>query len=314
MVERVSEQTLQVFADLVELLENCQRLVGFSVDQRVGQCGHLLVRHQAKHRQHILLGDLVPAERDQLIERTLGVAQSAFGTTRNRGQRLVVNRDLLLLCNLLEMLDDEVRRDAAQIKSLAARQDGRQHFLWLGRREEKLYVRRRLFERFQQRVEGFLREHMHFVDDVDLELAARRSVPDRVPKFAHFVDAAVAGAVDFQYVERTALGDLLTVVALVARFGRRTFHTVQCLGEDARGGSLADAARADEEVGVGQPVLFDGVLQRGGDMLLSNHVVELLWPPFAGQHLVLLWHSLLARKRDGRAPRFDKRRRFACCG
>src|SRR5207244_12308324 len=35
---------------------------------------------------------------------------------------------------------------------------------------------------------------------------------------------------------------------------------------------------------------------RGGDMLLSNHVVELLRPPFAGEHLVLLCHCLLVKK------------------
>jgi hypothetical protein len=61
---------------------------------------------------------------------------------------------------------------------------------------------------------------------------------------------------------------------------------VEGLGEDARRRGLADAAGAGEEEGVGDAVLFDGVGQRLGDVLLADEVIELLGSPLAGQDQV----------------------------
>jgi len=43
---------------------------------------------------------------------------------------------------------------------------------------------------------------------------------------------------------------------------------------------------------VRQTVFLNGVLQRGGDVLLSHHLVELLRAPFPRQNLVLLSHEV----------------------
>ena len=100
---------------------------------------------------------------------------------------------------------------------------------------------------------------------------------------------ALAGD-NFENVERIAGSDFLAIVADVARRGGRAFAAVERLGEDAGDGGLADAARADEEVGVREPALLDGVFERGGDVVLADHFVELLWSPFAGEYLILLCH------------------------
>ena len=78
----------------------------------------------------------------------------------------------------------------------------------------------RLFQRLEQRVERLVREHVHFVDDVDLEAGAAGPDVDVLPQLADLVDAAVAGAVDLQHVDVVARGDGLADVALVA--GRRS--------------------------------------------------------------------------------------------
>ena len=49
-------------------------------------------------------------------------------------------------------------------------------------------------------------------------------------------------------------------------------RAVEAFGEDAGDGGFAGAARADEQVGVGDPVLLDGVGQGLRDMLLPHHV------------------------------------------
>ena len=58
--------------------------------------------------------------------------------------------------------------------------------------------------------------------------------------------------------------------ALVAGLGSVGVEAVDGLGEDAGAGGLAHAARAAEEVGMGQLSPFDGVAERGGDMFLPD--------------------------------------------
>ncbi len=58
---------------------------------------------------------------------------------------------------------------------------------------------------------------------------------------------------------------------------------VEGLGQDARGGGLADAARPGEQVGMGDAVAFQGVDQGLGHRFLADEVGELLRPIAAGQ-------------------------------
>ena len=70
------------------------------------------------------------------------------------GQRLVLGRHLFLLGDGAEMFDQAIRRHAAQIESLAARQHGDRHLADFRGGEDELHMFRRLFQRLQQRVEG----------------------------------------------------------------------------------------------------------------------------------------------------------------
>ena len=119
----------------------------------LGKFGHRLLAGESEDIQHVALRDLVAAKRDQLIEHRFRVAQSAIRAARDRMRRRRLERDLLFSGDELQMLRDQVRRDAVQIETLAAAQDRRQDLLRLGRREDEFHVRRRLFERLEQRVE-----------------------------------------------------------------------------------------------------------------------------------------------------------------
>ena len=86
----------------------------------------------------------------------------------------------------------------------------------------------------QQRVEGLLGQHVDFVDDVNLETASTWANGDVGTQLADFVDAAVAGTVNFQHVHVLTNGDRLASVTLVARLGGRAFFTVQTFCENPR--------------------------------------------------------------------------------
>ena len=186
----------------------------------------------------------------------------------------------------LQMIGDQVCRNAVEIEALAAAQDRRQNFLRLGRRENELHVRRRLFQRLEQRVERGGRKHVHFVDEIDLVTAFGRRVTHVVAQLAHVFDAVIARAVDLDDVEAVAAGDLLAVIAHAARRHGRSFHAVERLGQNSRGRGFTDAARSDEQIGVREPVLLDRVLERARDVRLPDQIVKGLGAIFSGEDLV----------------------------
>jgi hypothetical protein len=96
------------------------------------------------------------------------------------------------------------RRHLLEIELQAARQHGHRDFLRIGRRQDELDVLRRLFERLQHRVERRVREHVHFVDDIDLEATTRRRIDRVLEQLAHLVDLGIGRRIDFQQVDKAA--------------------------------------------------------------------------------------------------------------
>ena len=142
------------------------------------------------------------------------------------------------------------RGNPAQIKPLAAREDRRQNLFRVGRGEHELHVRGRLLQRFQQRVERRRREHVNFVNDVNLELRIGRRVFAGLAQFAHLFHAVVARAVNFQHVQRAAFGDFLHARIIVVEIHLRAAGAIQAFGENAGDGGFAGAARPAKQIGV----------------------------------------------------------------
>ncbi len=112
-------------------------------------------------------------------------------------------------------------------------------------------MRGRLFQRLKQGIEGGGGEHVHFVDDIDLVTPLVGGKVDLVAQVAHVVDAGVGGGVDLDQVQEAPLEDGLAVRALAAGTGSQVIvQAVDRLGQDARQGGLAGAARPGEQVGV----------------------------------------------------------------
>lgn len=129
---------------------------------------------------------------------------------------------------------------------------------------------RGLLERLQKGVEGGRREHVDLVDDEDRVAAHLGDDPHLVDERADVLDRVVRGGVELVDVERAPLVEGAARFALVAGLGSVGVEAVDGLGEDAGAGGLAHAARATEEVGMGQLSPFDGVAERGGDMFLPD--------------------------------------------
>ena len=157
--------------------------------------------------------------------------------------------------------------------------------LRIGGRQYELDVARRLFERFQHRIEGVAREHVHFVDDVDLEAPAGRRVERVFQQLAHVVDLRIRGSVEFDQVDVAAGVDIGAGAALAAGLGADAGFAIERLGDNARQRGLADAAGAGEQVGVMQPLLGERIGQRPDDVLLPDQFGKRFGPPLAGEDL-----------------------------
>ena len=148
-------------------------------------------------------------------------------------------------------------------------------------------MRRRLFQRLEQGVEGPRAQHVDFVDDVDLVGSPRGRIAHVVAQVAHLVHVVVRGAVDFDHVEAVARDDFLARIALVAGIGvLAALLAIQRLRQQARGGRLARAARSHEQVRVRHAVRLDRARERLDHVVLADHLLELLRAPFARQNFV----------------------------
>ena len=208
---------------------------------------------------------------------------------------------MLAADEVAQLANDIVEFHGPEAEVLATRPNGLGDVFGLRCSKHEDDVIGRLFQRLQERI--------GFVEDVDFEAVPRGTVPGALAKFTNFVDAAIGGGVDFDYIDRVSSADFGTGFANSAGLGHRVIFraAVQGRGQDAGDCSLADAPVAAEDVAMGGASLLDRVLQGPGDVLLADDLGELLWTVFAGQDSV--GHereSLIIRDAGNQSPHGHK--------
>ena len=292
--QRVAKMAQQLFEQLsgfdafgqrgVQFGDGSARVVAY---QMIHQRCHPRIVGRAEHGVDAGRRDLLGAESEQLFQQRLAVAHRAGGASGQNRQGLGLDVGAFGLDDLPESLDDRLLPDAREVEALAAREDRDRNLRRLGGAEDELHVLGRLFQRFQKRVERLAREHVDFVDDVDLAAGPAGANADVLTQLTDLVDAPVAGPVDLQHVDVAAGADALAHVAAVAGRGRGALFAIECLGQDPRCRGLADAPSAGEQIGMADPIRGDRARERSGDVLLTDQLIERLWPVAAGNDDVL---------------------------
>ena len=144
----------------------------------------------------------------------------------------------------------------------------------------------RLFQRLEQRIGRFLRQHVHLVDDVNFEAPLRRRVTDVVAQLSHVIDPTIARCVQLNDIEAVSARDLPTIIAFATWRHCRPVDAIERFCQDARRRGFSGPARPDKKIGVSQTILFDRILECAGNVCLPNNIVECLGPVFAGENLV----------------------------
>ena len=245
---------------------------------------------------------------DRLVEQRQRVAHRAFGDPGDQRQRLGLGGDAFGGADLAQMGDHPPGLDAPQIEADAARAHGDRHFLDLGGREQELDVLGRLLERLQQAIEGLLREHVHFVDDIDLGARRNRAIARVLDDLAHVVDAGMGGGVHLDHVDVAQLHDRLAMDAELGHVDARPVDLarqgiVEGAGQDARRRRLADAAHAGQDIGLVDAAGGEGIGERAHHRLLADQVLEAHGPVFPRQHPIGLAGGAAAASVRGRANR-----------
>ena len=289
-IGEIGQDDGRIGADIVlgaELVEGLGNAAGHQVLEQVDDAGAV---GEAQHGAHRFRGDRAGAMGDRLIEDRLGVAHRTLGGTRDHAKRGILGLDLLQLSDARQIVLDGDGVDSAQVEALAARQDGDRHLANLGGGEDELHMLRRLLERLQQAVEGLVREHVDFVDDVDLVARRNRAVAHLLDDLADVVDAGMGGGVHLDHVDMAAFHDGF---AMLARHGEidlrpvdRVGLVVERAGKNARGGRLADPAHAGQHPGLGDTAGGERVGQRAHHRLLPDQVGEIARAVFARENAI----------------------------
>ena len=204
MLEQIGDEASEILALLGELLEERQRTGRVAVDDEVADPEERLLLDRAEELEHRLHRDLALGRRGQLVERRHRVAEAAARRAGDQRERRLGRLDPLAFGDALQVADDLRQPRPREDERLAARADGRQHLLQLGRAEDEDEVGRRLLDQLQQRVERGVRELVRLVEDVDLVAALDRLQDDALADLADVVDPALGGGVHLDDVERRA--------------------------------------------------------------------------------------------------------------
>ena len=298
----------QVITEAIDRPTALQRAI-----QRLKRAGRIALRHAIHHRKRELVvrrgddltchlgGDTLRVVGQQLVQKRERIAHGTVGQACDPSQDAFLRADPFRVDDLLEMLGDRRGVDRPEVEALTPTLNRGGDLLRLRRGEDELDVRRRLLERLQQRVERPGAEHVHFVDDVDLESRAGRPEVRVAPQLADVVHAGVARGVDLHHVDILADRDGPARLALTARRRGRLVvrQAVERLGQNPGHRRLADTARAGEQVAVVHTPGGDGVLQRGGQCLLPDDLVEGVAPVGSGENTIR--HSRLSSDARGNA-------------
>lgn len=169
---------------------------------------------------------------------------------------------------------------------------------------------------FRKALNAALREHVYLVDDEYRVLADLRNHAHLLYQVAYVLDGVVRRGVEFVDVERASLVERAARVALVARLRTDGVKTVDCLGEDAGAGGLADSARSAKQIGVSQLVALDCIFQRRGDVLLPDDACECRRTVFSCRYYELLHNhckgSRFFDKSETNLRRFGYLSEFLC--
>ncbi len=284
--EHLGQYATPVWPLLCKVAHGLEQRPRIALQQRLQHPIDLAVIEAAEHGPHVGGHHFAFAKGNSLVGQAHGIAHRPIGSATEQPQRVGFERHVFGRQYMAQVLDHTLRAHVLQRELQATRQDGRRQLLRVGGGEDELNVGRWLFQRLEQGVERVRGQHVHFVDQVNLEAPAARCVLHVIEQLAGVLDLGPAGSVDLDQVDEAALVDLPAHRTRTAGRGGNARLTVEAFGDDPRNGGLAHAARTSEQVGMVQALVVQGIDQGLEHMGLADHFAERARTPFTCKNLI----------------------------
>src|SRR6266571_4515447 len=183
---------------------------------------------------------------------------------------------MLLSSNEVQVLDDLAGGNPLEVETLAAREDGGEHFMYIGCRQHEDHIVRRLLKSFEQGIKCLRREHVGFVKHIDLVFACRRRHHHFFAQVTNAVNATIGGGINLDDIEGVARRNLPALLAYVARFAILWIEAIDGFSQQASGTCLASASWPGKEIGMRRLTTTQRIFERANDWFLTNEVIKCL--------------------------------------
>ena len=235
-----------------------------------------------------------------MVEQALRIAQASLGPLGHHVHGVGLDRDRFLLSDPGEVSFQGIQGDAAEIKSLAAAENGGQHPLGIGGGQHEHHPRRWFLQGFQQCVEGGGGKHVALVHHIHLPAGLHWCEARTLDQVADVVDTGVGGSIDFDDIESCARRDRGAELAATTGFGGGAVaaEAVERAGQDAGAGGFTGAPWPAEQICGRDAIAAQGMAEGGRNGVLPHQLVEPLGAVLVMQRLVGLAHATGMMPRD----------------
>ena len=277
MNSKFARKLQQIFAALKQRVYRGKKRRNVSLSQ--SHCG-IVNKRTGRLAQNVadrLLRNDATAVNRELLKRRQSVTHAAARMTNNKVNSCIFVGKAFVFADVDQVFCHLISGNGAEVKTLHAGKNSCKNFLRIGGTHDKRHVRRRLLQRLKQGVKRRRGKHVHLVDDVDLALAAHRSVTSaRNNLFSHVINTGVRSGVNLKNVWMLASGNQLTVLTSAVGQVTRSLVTENGFCQQSSHSGLTCAARSAEQVCVAELLLQDRSLKGADHMLLANYLLKRL--------------------------------------
>lgn len=211
-----------------------------------------------------------------LFEERERISESSSCDPRDELESFLLCYDFLLFADELEACDDVFFRDFPKVESECTRTYGLRNLLDLSRREDEFHMRRRFFERLEERIKCSRREHMDLVDDVDFIFSLIGFESGLFDEITDILDAVIARSVDLDTVEHRPRVESPTILTCMTGIPILQISTIDSLSEDTSAGCFSCSTRSMKEVGMIHSISSEAISEDGRDVILSDDTVPIM--------------------------------------
>ena len=136
------------------------------------------------------------------------------------------------------------------------------------------------FEGFEECVECSGREHMYFIDDIDLVFSLIRFEPCFLDEITDILDTIVARAIDLDTVEHGTILERSTMLTLMTWISILNVCTIHSLCKDTSTRCLTRSTRSMEEIGMSDAISLEAISEYSRDVVLADDRVPVFWAIF----------------------------------